>query len=273
MSRPAEHLDDLLSGYADGELSPDEANLVEEHLATCEECRTTVEEERALRARLRSLPLLDPPFGLYERLLRDGLPPEQKRSWLRTGVVNLVVAAAGFLLVIGLASTARPTGDVGAADVITKSASLVPNLGQLHGHKATPAETQTAAQYGVPSSLAGTYQLAGFQLADGVPQAVFTNGEQTLVVFMVPGRLDWQRLPSPRPVEVNGYPAWQVSTDDADVVLVQRGNAVVVISGPPSSTDPDLATQIDPELPTPNGIGDRVEAAGRRLLETFGLRG
>jgi hypothetical protein len=267
------HLTDELSGYVDDQLTDEERAVVERHLAECPECAAVIEEERRLRDLLRGLPLVDPPFGFYERLLRQKVPSRPQRSWVRTALINVGAAAAAFAVVLGLASTGESSDEVAADEVITKSASIVPSLDQLRGKRATPAEAESAAHYGVPSSLAGTYQLAGFQLSDGIPQAVYSNGRQLLAVFVMRGRLDWGRLPNPRPVTVNGSPAWQVRIDDADVVLVQRPDAVVVITGPPAQTDPNLASQIQPELSERDSLADRVEEAGRRLLETFGLRG
>ncbi|WP_161798217.1 anti-sigma factor family protein [Aneurinibacillus tyrosinisolvens] len=43
------HIEDLLSGYIDGELTEEQRMLVEHHLRRCEECRETVDEISAIR--------------------------------------------------------------------------------------------------------------------------------------------------------------------------------------------------------------------------------
>lgn len=53
------HLDEELSVYLDGELKPLEARRVTRHLAGCDHCRDELSELIEIRARLRSLPMMD----------------------------------------------------------------------------------------------------------------------------------------------------------------------------------------------------------------------
>jgi len=55
------HPSDALSALLDGALPPAEAAEIERHLAGCAECRTEHDALGAVRAAVRSLPLLDPP--------------------------------------------------------------------------------------------------------------------------------------------------------------------------------------------------------------------
>src|SRR5204862_6291580 len=91
------HLDDLLSAYLDGEVTDAERTEVEAHLATCSECRSDLDGEADVRRLLRELPAVDPPFGFYERIPRDGpgasARPDRKRR-LRLGLANIAGAAA-----------------------------------------------------------------------------------------------------------------------------------------------------------------------------------
>ncbi|HET9314239.1 MAG TPA: zf-HC2 domain-containing protein, partial [Vicinamibacteria bacterium] len=81
----------------DGALSAAERVQLEAHLATCPTCRAQAEEERALRARLLSLPHPEFPRAL-ESSVRARLvhPPRQRRAWR----VLLPLAAAVVLALL-----------------------------------------------------------------------------------------------------------------------------------------------------------------------------
>ncbi|MEV0802200.1 zf-HC2 domain-containing protein [Kribbella sp. NPDC050281] len=109
-----EHDRSQLGAYALGALEPDEVREVDEHLATCAECRTEVAELEEMKYFLGEVPpeaFLDgPPEGgelLLQRTLREvrqtavepapvQAPPARKRSrtWLLAAAAVLVVAGA-----------------------------------------------------------------------------------------------------------------------------------------------------------------------------------
>jgi Putative zinc-finger len=70
-----------VTGFVDDELDPQAKAAVAAHLETCSACRAQADEERALRARLRSLPGPELPADLDARVLSarrvepSGLPP------------------------------------------------------------------------------------------------------------------------------------------------------------------------------------------------------
>lgn len=285
MSTTFDHPGDLLSAYLDDELTAGQRAAIEEHLGGCEACQTELTEVGEARAVLRGLGDVAVPFGFYERLLRGGdaaleaprlggPTADKAKRRFRFGMANIAATAACWALVMGVVNIDHG-GDssVAAADVLEQTASVVPSFASLSRTPAPLSERQEAATYNVPSRLAGTYQLAGFRVVDAQPQALYTDGTRVLTVIVVPGQLDWHRLPEPRPVLVNGDPAWEVRTDDADVILVQRPDAVVVVAGPPSAMAPDLIGGLDPDVPVDDGVLARLEDAGRSLLDTFGLRG
>jgi anti-sigma factor RsiW len=92
------HLDDLLSAYADGELNPSERRTAEEHLAGCSECRSELAGIEATRDAIRALPLLDPPPGLIPE------PAPQRRLFLRPVWAWAAAGAAAIALAVGLAT-------------------------------------------------------------------------------------------------------------------------------------------------------------------------
>ncbi|MGH9183625.1 MAG: anti-sigma factor family protein, partial [Acidimicrobiales bacterium] len=68
------HPDDLLSGLVDGELASTDARGVRSHVGSCPACAATLARVRAVRAALRILPAVEPPPGLFGRLVDDGSP-------------------------------------------------------------------------------------------------------------------------------------------------------------------------------------------------------
>jgi hypothetical protein len=102
---PCQEIEDQLSAYVDGELSPQEIRVVEVHLADCPRCASILEELRAMVRSAGSLPSLKAPDGLRDRILEqvraEGAPvaPRVRPFWFRIGAVS---AAAGLLLVASL---------------------------------------------------------------------------------------------------------------------------------------------------------------------------
>lgn len=75
---------EALSGLVDGALSHDERERVHAHLAGCASCRADVEQQRALKARLRGLAAATPPppadlVGRLQRLAVPGVEPSSAR--------------------------------------------------------------------------------------------------------------------------------------------------------------------------------------------------
>jgi anti-sigma factor RsiW len=270
---PPGHLDEVLSAYLDGELTPAERADADAHLAGCSFCQAELEDERAVRDSVRGLPAVDPPVGFYERILRDGPaagePPAKRR--IRFGLANIVATAAAWLLVLAVANFNSKGGSVDPAPAhyVAAHASVLPGL--VGGR----APEETARSYDVPDRLAGTYQLAGVQEDGGYPQLVYTDGKRTVSMFVRPGHLNVDALPADaEQVRVNGAYAWQVPSVDGDVVFVQRPGVVIVIVGP--ATDEaasDVATAPGPRAGDDDSLWDRVRGAAEGLLETFGLNG
>ena len=71
---------ELLSALLDGELDDGEAAAVRAWLADHPAGQHELENLRRIRAGLRDLPAVDPPFGFYERMLLDGsIEPTESR--------------------------------------------------------------------------------------------------------------------------------------------------------------------------------------------------
>ena len=106
-----DHLGDLLSALVDGELDPAQVAAAQAHVARCPSCAAELDDVTTARALVRGLPALDPPFGFYERILRDDrvLRPTSKAARAGAGWTPRRVAAAAFgsaaaaVMLLGLA--------------------------------------------------------------------------------------------------------------------------------------------------------------------------
>jgi len=83
-----------VTAYVDDALAPAERAEMEVHLTQCLECRVQADEERALRARLRDLPLPEPPPQLEARVRRSLRPRPGAARWLLPLAAGLVALVA-----------------------------------------------------------------------------------------------------------------------------------------------------------------------------------
>jgi len=103
------HLGDVLSALLDGELPAPQAEGARAHLAACPDCTQELAAVSQARSWVRALPLVDPPFGFYERMLLDHQPALRSatgdRATLRrrAGLAALGAAAAA-VTVLGVGS-------------------------------------------------------------------------------------------------------------------------------------------------------------------------
>lgn len=100
-----------LSDYLEGDLPAELQAQVAAHLDGCAECARVFEELRTVVAAVRSLPEVEPPPGLQERLqaaLRAGsAQPRARRFELRLRYLSSALAAAAVLLLMVWAGTAH----------------------------------------------------------------------------------------------------------------------------------------------------------------------
>jgi anti-sigma factor RsiW len=122
------HPGDLLSAYLDGELTARELESVSAHLEGCAECRRELQSLGQVRTLVRDLPPVDPPFGLFERMLR-----RRNRWGARAGVAALAAGAVASVAMMGMAAP--------------REAHVAPHVAQL-----VDAHTASASTSGDPIS-------------------------------------------------------------------------------------------------------------------------
>lgn len=178
-----------VTGYVDGALPPDERVQVEEHLQGCAECRAQVDAERALRARLSSLPVPEPSATLAARVRRD-LAAARRPSRLRWALP----LAASLALLAFWAHTAPSV----------LATQLAWDHDHCFGKKTLPAKVWTAdpgfmatwlEQHGtepptLPEGAAGVELVGGRHcgvINRTLAHVYYTGGEHRLSLYVVPG--------------------------------------------------------------------------------------
>lgn len=86
------HPGDSLSALLDGELSSEQEAAVQGHLVGCAPCRHEMESVAVARLWVRALPPVDPPFGLYERMLQPYRPGRRRVAMAFVGAAAAVAA-------------------------------------------------------------------------------------------------------------------------------------------------------------------------------------
>jgi anti-sigma factor RsiW len=91
----SDHAGDALSALLDAQLSATDERVVRAHLEVCPACAAELRAVEQARSWVRGLPAVDPPFGLYERLLGS----RRRRRW---GVASLAAAAVASVAFVGV---------------------------------------------------------------------------------------------------------------------------------------------------------------------------
>jgi anti-sigma factor RsiW len=176
-----------VTAYVDGAFDAAGGPELETHLAACPECQAQAEEERALRARLRSLPPPSPPPELEARVRASVRRGWRRGSWL-------LPLAAGL---VALLAWAR-----GAAPFVAWELSR--DHDHCFGQRRLPAQVWSSDPARVAEWLhrqgtnvpvipeaAGGLELVGARycalLDRRVAHLYYSNGDHHLSLFLVPG--------------------------------------------------------------------------------------
>jgi hypothetical protein len=236
---------ELLSAYLDGAVSADERALAEQWLAGSDEARAEYESLAAVKATLAGLDQVDPPFGFYDRMLRQGTPEPE--------VTSAVDRAAG--RATGRAGRRRSAAAVATAVVASAAAFVL--IGGTTAAEETVLPPIDAVASGeadgvVPVRAAGLPALALRQEADGVA---------------------WTDLPDGLRSEQQGAQVWVDLTTEVDQsrVVVFRDGVVVTVFADGADADVlvDEAIAIAVEQPADDGTVERLRDAFDGLLDAL----
>lgn len=174
--------------------------------------------ELEISAALGQLGPVDPPPGTIEAAL-DHRPKYAGR----------VMASLACLAVIAL-SAAVMTGAVTHSKVSPDVNSLAEKhraveAGVLPGLSDSRAENPVQTPVEMPEGFERTADVAG----DDLRQAVYGRGDESVSVFVQPGRVQWRSLGGDGQTVINGTEVW--IDDDRQVAVVQTSDGIVSIVG------------------------------------------
>lgn len=282
------HAGDALSALLDGQLSAAEAAAVRAHVATCAVCEGELDDVRAARRLVRSLPAQEPPPGFLASLLHDDdivVPLRPRRTVL--AAVSGSVAAGLVLLVLSAASVTLSSVEPEVAASVERHASTVGALeaegqiaraGERFVSPASVPPTTSAvrssddlpAPYHAPETVAGYRLVEAYEMADGV-HLLYRRGPYALSILETPGELDWGALPEDGTrLRVGVHDAWRWDGGGADgrlYVVDGDGMVVVLIGDEPG----DAVLEVAAALPEARSLsmGSRVQRSVAKALELF----
>jgi hypothetical protein len=234
---------ELLSALLDGAVTDEERAIAEAWLERSEAARAEYRSLALVKATLGGLGDVEPPFGYFDRMLRQGTTTptvtsavdraaDRRRSQRARVplVVSLVASAAAFVFIGGTAAADR------AID--------------------PPVE-----------------DLAAGEVDDAVTISSETGSVQAL--RQEAGGVEWDQLPEGERLDANGFAIWRdLTTDDGEErVVVARDGVVVSIAGQDVEPDQLIAAgeSIIEEQPADLSFLDRARAACEALLDSLSL--
>lgn len=275
-----EHLGDLLSAHLDGELTPDETATVEAHLASCASCRDELDATRVVRSKVRDAPVVDAPFGFYERLVRPTRGARARRVW--PALSSVAAIAAAWVAVVGFATTPQrpdvaPPVDELRVELASPDVASAPDAGQVDKpliaglHRADPNATP------LPSSVIRLPRSRAFTTKDGKGTlVVFEKGTTRVLVYVQRGDTEWSTLQGGLRSPVSGVPGtpWQSTDGNAMHALVYEvdGATVVVVGDLPQDQLEQVAREVGAPTNTSDSFGDRLRDGAASVMDAFGLR-
>ena len=236
---------ELLSALLDGAVTDEERAAAEAWLERSPAARAELESLAEVKAALGAMGEVEPPFGFYDRMLRQGTPTaevtsavdraeERRRGRSRPATVvvlaTLVAAAAAFVLVGGVTTTdpIRPPIEAVAAGTAEGLQSIRTDGG---------GELQALRQE-----------------ADGVA---------------------WNELPEGLRVDDDDAEIWQdLTTEEGqERIIVFRDGVVVTAFAEDLEVDEvvDAAVEVAEDQPADRSLGDRIRDAFHGLLESLSL--
>ncbi|MGI6358751.1 MAG: anti-sigma factor family protein [Bacillota bacterium] len=205
----------LLALYVDDALTPVEAKQVEQHLENCADCRMLLSGLRDDQRLLSSLPMVSPPAGFRDELLRRvALGSQRKPTAIRYLLPRLSTLAAAIVITV-LASNLYLFPTVWHGQPAADDASPMSILSQA------PESAQPAAGEEVPFGISSLTQEAQPQAEpDGLPEAPPSDRSAT-------DRAGNTEMGQP----VEGEPGFEATSVDGEGKLMFAGQSSPALVG------------------------------------------
>lgn len=254
---------DLLSAYVDGECDPEDARLVELHIAECASCARDLAFLRETSAFLYSLPLAEPDPALREAILRS---TTRRPSWREEALRALSAALSPRRIAL--------TGAAATVCVIAVLAwRMAPPAWQLHAGPNSISGTGPSAQpspsvaAGLPARPEPTARVQAAprtaETAHGTPRASVVKLAKNTPVPNLKTAQPARSQPSERAVQTPGGPGPTGTKSDAVEPMVPAPAPSVVPEPEPEPVEskPRFATGTLLVADAPAATGDREPPA------------
>jgi hypothetical protein len=262
------HPGDLLSAWLDGEVDEASAAGVAAHVAACEACAAELDALRSARAALRSLPVVDPPLGFFERL-----PGRGPTRWAAS---MAAASAAAAFLVVGVGGTAvervaPALGDRAAAhadQAESLPAAGTVSVGRGPGGGPAVAGFDVAAPFAAPDAMSGGYRRVAAGWEGDALHVVYDDGGSHLSLFEEVGRVDWDAMPPGQPVRVGGGVGRLYGVPEGQVLVWEAGDLVYTAVGDSPQALLAMAAGVGP--PRELTLAQKLRRACRAAVDVAG---
>lgn len=195
------HLGHEIAAYVDGQLSPEATSKADAHFAQCDRCRRSLEQQRALKARIGGTGNPTPPPTLLASLEEVPTSPPRNYSLLPSALGAAMVLVGASLVVVAAAYALAPTDR--AADPVRPAfdrfATLASSVSTPRRHLSS-ADMDELDQSGWPSQ---PKLGPGFVRVDGhlhenreVVAQVYMGHGKSVLLFEQVGTLDDEAMES-----------------------------------------------------------------------------
>ncbi|HEC08903.1 MAG TPA: hypothetical protein ENI86_04940 [Acidimicrobiales bacterium] len=263
---------ELFSAYIDGELDPDEIEIVEAHLAERPELRRELDSLLRTRQLVRDLPLLPLPDG-FRPIPRSRSPLSPSPTRRRVGVGSLVAGAVATVVVWGLLLGTGPVGEaVVRPDLASVVGSHISVMGEGNssssGAEDMPMDPEVIT---APEYMDGDFRLMYAEKKGDMAQAMYSDGIRRISLFEQPGRVDWDSMPDDgEMMNIDGATAWHGAIRGYDVLLTERGGMVYVLVG--SGNSEPAMEEMTTKMPgADSSVWHRLIGVCEQTVDFFGL--
>ncbi len=262
-----------IAAYVDGQLPPEATQKAEAHLGRCERCRQSLDQQRALKARMGGTRNPTPPPTLLASLEEVPTTPGRTYSLLPSTIGAVMVLVGASLVVVAAAYALAPTQR--AADPVRPSFDRFANLASS---VSTPRRHLTSEDMDELHELGWPSQERlgpGFVRVDGhmhenreVVAQVYVGHNQSVLLFEQVGTLDDEAMGSFERHLIGDRLVWVREGEPRLVTWDSDGMIYTVVS---NLRDEPLGQVLD-DLPAPPKeptVVDRVRSGLVRMSSWY----
>lgn len=219
---------EMISAYVDGELTDTETAALEEHLKTCEECRSALNAYREIALAI-SEDYEEVPEGFAESVMQKVNDAEKRRRRGRISVITRWACAAACIAIVALVSPNLPNLGCGAAKSTDDCAVPMNSSGSQNGAGYDNGREDTSDFVG--EAYDGASETSGKlteeqKSTDSAGSGIYDDREADSysVVITVHGAVPEMLEDTLPDGETDGEKYWIINTADAQELLKEHGD-------------------------------------------------